>query len=191
MSSADPYVYPGSSVLRNKFGFTAAERLDYVERALVAQRVTEGTPQGLFDLDHLKAIHRHLFQDVYDWAGETRTVEISKGGQQFQLRRYIETGMADIHRRLKAASFLRGLDTKSFANEAGRIIGDLNYVHPFRDGNGRTQLLYLEQLSEQAGHRLALRALNPQSWIDASRAAHGGDYEPMSAEIERALRQGG
>lgn len=191
MSAEDPYVYPGSSVLRNKFGFTTAERLDAVERELVVQRISEGTPAGAFDLDHLKAIHRHLFQDVYDWAGEIRTVEISKGGHQFQFRRYIETGMADVHRRLKAASFLRGLDTKSFAAQAGKITGDINYVHPFRDGNGRTQLLYLEQLSQQAGHNLALQTLNPQRWIDASRAAHSGDYEPMSAEIERALRHGG
>ena len=59
-----------------------------------ADRSREPIPRGAFDLAHLRAIHRHLFQDIYDWAGELRTVEISKGRQQFQFRKFIETGMA-------------------------------------------------------------------------------------------------
>ena len=66
-------------------------------------------------------------------------------------------------------------------------MGDVNYVHPFREGNGRTQLQYLEQLAEQAGHPLDLTRLNPQAWIDASRAAHEGDYAPMAHAIELAF----
>lgn len=75
--SDDPYVYPGTSTLRNRFGLTNAADLDRVERLHVADRATEAIPRGSFDLTHLRAIHRHLFQDVYDWAGELRTVEIS------------------------------------------------------------------------------------------------------------------
>ncbi len=63
---------------------------------MVGDRIAEGVPKGSFDLAHLRAIHRHLFQDVYDWAGELRTVEIFKGGNQFQFRQYIPTGMADV-----------------------------------------------------------------------------------------------
>ena len=85
MSEADPYTYPGSTVLRNKLGLTHAAQLDRLERRLVTQRAAEGIPAGGFDLAHLRTIHRHLFQDVYDWAGELRTVEIAKGGHQFQL----------------------------------------------------------------------------------------------------------
>jgi len=183
----DPYTYPGSSVLRNRLGITDAARLDYFEREAVTERAAEGIPKGRFDLTHLRAIHRHLFQDVYDWAGEVRTVEIAKDGHQFQFRRFIDTGMADVHRRLRHAKFLRGLDRSAFAAAAGGIMGDVNYVHPFREGNGRTQLYYLEQLAEQAGHKLDLSRLDPERWIAASRAAHNGDYTPMSYEIERAL----
>jgi cell filamentation protein len=128
--SDDPYVYPGTSILRNKLGIRDEVELDRVERRLGTQRIRQGVPSGEFDLEYLKAIHRHIFQDIYDWAGEIRTVEISKGGSQFQFRRYIETGMADVHRRLVAADFLRDLDATAFAAQAGEIMGDVNYVHP-------------------------------------------------------------
>lgn len=85
---SDPvYGYPPDYlVLQNKAGLKDADRLDRFERRAVIQRIREGVPEGDFDLAHLRAIHRHLFQDVYDWAGELRTVEIAKGGHQFQLR---------------------------------------------------------------------------------------------------------
>lgn len=187
--TGDPYTYPGSTVLRNKLGIRDAAQLDYHEREIATQRAAAGVPGGQFDLDHLRAIHRHLFQDLYPWAGEIRTVEIAKDGHQFQFRRYITTGMADAHRRLVAAHSLRGLDAAGFAAAAGEIIGDVNYVHPFREGNGRTQLCYLEQLAAQAGHRIDLQRLDPTRWLAASRAAHGAAYGLMGEAILQALRQ--
>jgi len=122
----DPYVYPGTTILRNRLGIKDARLLDYYERELVTQRQREGVPAGQFDLDHLKAIHHHLFEDVYEWAGQVRTVEISKGGWQFQFCRFIDTGMADVHRRLEGSAFLQGLPPEDFAAGAGQIIGDVN-----------------------------------------------------------------
>ncbi len=187
MSGDDPYTDPKTGVLRNKLGLRDAAALAFHERELVTQRIRESVPTGQFDLVHLKAIHRHLFQDVYEWAGETRTVEINKDGAQFQFRHYIETGMADVHRRLKAKSLLRGLSPTAFAKEAGAILGDVNYVHPFREGNGRTQLHYLKQLAAHAGHALDLEKLEGPTWIEASRAANNADYAPMAKEIAKAL----
>ena len=185
--SDDPYVYPGSTVLRNKLGIRDAATLDYHEREIVTMRAREGLPHGDFDLAHLKAIHRHLFQDIYSWAGEVRRVEISKEGHQFQFRQYIETGMADVHRRIVKDDYLKGLSAQGFAQKAGMIIGDVNYVHPFREGNGRTQLQYLKQLTEKAGHRLDLTKLQPQSWLQASRDAHRARYETMGRAIAEAI----
>jgi cell filamentation protein len=165
-------------VLRNKLGLTDLAQLDRMERRLVTQRAAEGVPYGRSDLAHLRAIHRHLFQDVYEWAGELRTAEIAKGGRHFQFRRFIETGMRDVHQRLIRASFLHDLSVADFAAAAGWIMGDVNYVHPFGEGNGRTQLFYLAQLADQAGYALDLTRLDPQGWLAASRAAHGGDYDP-------------
>jgi cell filamentation protein len=178
---SDPYLYPNSDVLRNKLGLRDAAALEQVERALVTQRMAEGVPEGRFDLDHLRAIHRHLFQDLFDWAGEIRRVEIAKGGDQFQFARFIETEMSDVHRRLTEAQFLQSCSPGDFAREAGRIVGDINYIHPFREGNGRVQLQYLRLLADRAGHPIDLTR------IEASKAAFRADYSPMAAEIFQML----
>jgi len=183
----DPYLVPGTSVLRNKLGFTDAHDLDYAERLTVARRGKKGVPAGDFDLAHLRAIHHHLFQDVYDWAGEVRTVEISKGGSQFMFRQFIENGMADVHRRIVAAHCFRKTTREDFSQGAGVVMGDVNYAHPFREGNGRTQLLYLKQLAHRAGHRLDLLRVERDSWFAASRRACAADYAPMAACIFAAL----
>jgi cell filamentation protein len=189
VSDEDPYVYPGTSILRNRLGITDEAELERVEREIATQRASEPMPTGDFDLTHLRAIHRHLFQDIYDWAGEIRTVEISKEGHQFQFRRFIETGMADVHRRLVAAGFLAGLELVRFAEAAGQITGDINYVHPFREGNGRTQLQYLRPLAEHAGHPLDLTRIERDAWMAASREAHRGDYARMADLIALIARR--
>lgn len=126
---ADPYLYPGTTVLRNKLGIRDTAQLEQTERVLVTQRAAEGIPAGTFGLDHMKAIHRHLFQDLYEWAGEIRTVEIAKSGQQFQFRQFIETGMADVQARLERANFLKGLSAAEFAEQAGHPL-DLMRLDP-------------------------------------------------------------
>jgi len=79
------------------------------------------------------------------------------------------------------------LPAREFAREAGVIIGDINYIHPFREGNGRTQAQYLRQLAEQAGHPLDLRRIDPKAWIEASKASHATDYSLMTDVILRAI----
>jgi len=189
--SDDLYLYPGTQTLKNKLDIRDPIQLEKIERQLVTQRIRQGVPEGKFDLAHLQGIHRHLFQDVYPWAGELRQVEIAKGGHQFQFRAYIETGMADVHGRLVKRDYLCGLNKAEFAREAGAIMGDVNYVHPFREGNGRTQLQYLKQLGQQAGHNVDLARLDPKGWIEASRHAHAADYAPMSRAIEEAIAERG
>ena len=140
---------------------------------------------GDFDLAHLCAIHLICFRTFTN--GRVNCRRDFKGGSQFQFRRFIEAGMADVHRRLIAQDYLTGLGTEAFAQKAGEIIGDVNYVHPFREGNGRTQLLYLEQLAARAGHPLDLRKLDRDAWMEASREAHLGRYEAMGRSIAAAL----
>jgi cell filamentation protein len=187
--SDDPYVYPGTTTLKNRLGISNAVVLDEAERWMVAQRVAEGIPSGSFDLAHLRAIHRHLFQDIYDWAGEIRTVEISKGAQQFLFRQYIHTGMADIYGRLVRSRFLSGLYRADFAKQAAVILGDVNFVHPFREGNGRTQLQYLKLLAAKAGHPLDLSRIDTKRWIEASQISHAADYDLMAQLIAEAIAE--
>lgn len=184
----DIYFYAGTQVFKNKLDIRDAGALDRAERRFTTERETFGVPAGNFDLKHLQAIHRHLFQDVYDWAGEIRRVEIRKGGHEFTFQQAIETEMGMVHRRLVQADYLRRLPRGEFAHEAAKVLGDVNYIHPFREGNGRTQLQYLKQLGEHAGHRIDLRRIGKAGdWIEASRAAYSNDLGPMEKNIATAI----
>lgn len=184
------YCYPPDyTVLKNRLDLRDAKALDRAERRLVYLRQAEDIPGGDFDLSHLCAIHRHLFQDVFDWAGQIRTVEISKDGNQFQFQRFIETGMADVYRRIQAHDYLRNLVPDDFAGLAGEILGDINYVHPFREGNGRTQLHFIKQLAARADHSLDLTKIEKDAWMEASRQAHQANYQPLSQCLRETIRE--
>ena len=186
--SDEIYCYPPDyRVLKNKFEIRDSDTLAKTEREYSSQRMRMDFPTGDFDLSHLKAIHHHLFQDVYEWAGEIRTVEISKGGNQFMFRQYIVSGMADIHKRIRADNYLVGLGAIEFSKKAGAIIGDVNYLHPFREGNGRTQMQYLKQLCINAGHMVDLTKIEKDAWMNASKQAHNANCRPMSACILAAI----
>ena len=172
---------------KREMGMPAAPALEAAERELVAWRLLEPVPAGNFDLDRLKAIHCHLFQDVYAWAREIRTVEIAKGGSRFQPGRDIETGRANIHRRIVAAGYFQGTDPDGFAEGAGPVLGDINHVHPFREGNGRARLLYLKQLAARAGHAIDLTRFDPAAWMDASCRSIVGDHAAMARCNRHAL----
>ena len=184
--TADPCLYPGSEVLRNLPGIRDQTALDKFERVAVALRMEQGVPTGQFDLNHLKTIHRHLFQDVYPWAGQIRSVHLSKGGSVFLPPRFIETGMQDISSRLQSRNHLQGMDRRTFVAHASVIIGDLNHIHLFREGNGRTQMHYLLQLAQQAGHPLDVRRIEPERWINASITANRGDYSGMAHTLHQS-----
>ena len=181
------YKYPGLDVLRNKFGIKDPEELERQERRFVQDRIHEGVPSGNFDLDHLQSIHHHLFQDVYDWAGDLRQVDIAKGGQWFHPASRINIGMEDVHRRLADQGFLKEKTPEDFGKGAGVIIGDVNLVHPFREGNGRTQFQYLKQLGQQAGHDIDLTRFERESWIEASIEANKAKYEKMQECIRHSI----
>jgi len=181
------YRYPDSKVLRNKLGLRDTDALNLIEADLIANRVEQGVPRGNFDLKHLCDIHRHLFQDVYEWAGEPRQVDIAKGQSWFHPHDRLVIGMADIHGRLSEQKFLRGLSADQFANEAAEYLGDVNRLHPFREGNGRTQLQYLKQLSVQAGHDIDLTRFDRASWVQASIEANKFETDRMAECIRRGI----
>lgn len=182
------YCYPPDySVLKNKLDIRGAALLDETERGLVQSRILEGSPGGQFDAAHVKAIHRHLFQDLYDWAGDYRTVEIGKGGRWFHNYQFIEQGMAEVERSIQAGDLGRGMDADQFGDYASDVIANLNYVHPFREGNGRTQVEFLRQLSEGAGHELNTEKIQRDVWITASHVSHSGTNDLLKAAITHAI----
>ena len=173
--NSDPYLYPGTNVLKNQRGLTDPEHLERFEARRTHQRIAElidNALSGGFDLAHLKAIHRYIFQDVYEWAGQFRTVNISKGGHLFGLADFLESSLQQVLLKLAAENHLVGLDVDAFAGRAAYFLGELNAAHPFREGNGRTQREFLRELGLKAGHYIDWRAVTAQEMIEASQLSH-------------------
>lgn len=141
----------------------------------------------MFTPRHLKDIHHHLFQDVYPWAGEYRTVRISKDNSTFCYPEHIAKQMSGLLGWLKDQDFLRSLNAEEFAIQAAHFLSELNVIHPFREGNGRTQMIFLGLLAEQAGHPLDLGKLEPSSFFAAIIAGFNGNEAPLVAEIRQMI----
>jgi cell filamentation protein len=109
---SDPYTYEGSTVLKNLLDLREAEELDAFEAEITTQRATEPLPAGNLDFAHYCAVHHHLFQDVYEWAGKPRTVRISKGGNPFSFPEHIEGQANKLFGGLKTANFFQDLARK-------------------------------------------------------------------------------
>ncbi len=187
----DPYCYEGTPVLKNKLDFRTQAELDKAEKFLSAQRAEEPLPKlpkGGFSYRHYCAIHRHLFQDVYSWAGRIRKVVMSKDGSLFCLPEHIDTHMCRLFDDLSDENQLRDLELATFADEAAHVVAELNAIHPFREGNGRTQNAFLDMLATKAGHPLDLDRLDPQKTLAAMIASFRGDEKPLAAMIISLMR---
>jgi cell filamentation protein len=177
----DPYVYPGTNTLRNRYGIRDPAELARLEADLSARRLAvleQRRLAGAYDLTHLQAFHREIFGDVYEWAGEIRTVAIAKG-DLFALPQHIAPYLGEVLAQLPGENFLRDLDRDPLVERLAIYLAEINSVHPFRDGNGRTQRAFIGQLAADAGYRIDWRHLDPADNIQASQAAHRGDNRPL------------
>jgi cell filamentation protein len=169
----DPYCWPETECLRNRFGIRDPSRLANVEARIVsvrdAQAAREPIP-GEYNLEHLCTFHRRLFRDVYEWAGETRTVDIAKPGARFCRWLFVDEEVGAVLSGLPEEGFLLGLKRHAFVDRLAHYYGELNARHPFREGNGRTQRAFLRQLAASAGWRLDWSETNADENIRACRA---------------------
>ena len=133
----DPYTYKNSTVLVNKLGLKTQEELDAFEAEISSARAEEPLPEGKLDFSHYCAVHHHLFQDVYDWAGQPRAVRISKDGNPVCFPENIEGESSKLFDDLRQADHLRNLDPSQFATQGAHFLAELNAIHAFREGNGR------------------------------------------------------
>jgi len=154
------YIYtdPKTGVLRNLANITDPDALHFFESVVVTKRIKElyERPIKIKGADSLLTIHRHLFQDVYSWAGEKRKVEINKEGKQFfptthfdNAFRFIDTLISDFRNISKDNKLL-------LAEKLAEILDTINFLHPFREGNGRTQREFLRLLALEKGLTLFL-----------------------------------
>lgn len=154
--TGDPYSWPGSDCLCNKFGITDTGRLHVLEARIVSVRDVElsvNSLPGEYNLEHLMQFHRALFGDIYEWAGELRTVNIHKTGSMFAAYQFLDDEMTSLLRQSVQDNWLRGLRRRAFI-ERPACYGEINPRYPFREGNGRTQRTFIRQMSASAGWRL-------------------------------------
>lgn len=179
----DPYCYHGSFILKNRFDLRDASQLEALEVEMFAARGEELLPAGAFDPTHYCALHHHLFQDVYEWAGQYRSVRIAKEGAVFCYPEHIAGQMDLLFATLNQAPFIGGASAQVFVQSAAQFLGELNAIHPFREGNGRTQLTFLFLLGERAGHPLDMTCIRPEMMLSAMIASFKGKLNPLQTEI--------
>ena len=152
----------------------ATEPLSRTFHAETGDIVLEKPLAESFDFAHYCAIHRFLFEDLYEWAGKPRTVDIAKKGTQFCLAAQIESTSSAIFSRLEKQCFLVGLDKAHFISAIVDLYERTNELHPFREGNGRTQRVFLSQLARHAGYVIDFARVDPDDLMIATIQAAGG-----------------
>lgn len=186
------YCYPGTQVLINKFNIHDAQLLNTAEReiTIVKAAVLADTITGGFDLAHLKSIHKFLFEDIYEWAGQLRTVDIAKGNI-FCLVQFIEMQFSELYRKLKKDHFLKGEeDSEYVARKIAYYLSELNVIHPFREGNGRTQRIFCQQLCKNTGYFfLDFSMADETEMLEASMNSFMCNYKKMEILIGKCLKK--
>lgn len=164
--------------LRNLFDYRDAGLLADVEytAAVLGERALRTgavTVRQTFDAAHIKEIHRHLLGDVYEWAGEYRAVNLTKGKGGFA---HFELGHIDAHLQLASTVVAHTdwptLQHGQFAQRIAEVFAHVNQAHPFREGNGRATKLFLHDVAQRSPFRLDFGRVDPDAWnarADASR----------------------
>jgi cell filamentation protein len=152
------YTDPKTGILRNLAGITDPDVLLFFESGAVAKRIQElyEKPIKIKGADSLLSIHKHLFQDVYSWAGEKRKVEINKAGKQFFPTTHFDNAFRFIDTLISEYKSISNENKLQIAEKLAEILDNVNYLHPFREGNGRTQRELLRLLALEKGLTLNL-----------------------------------
>lgn len=164
------YCYPNSDVLINKLNIRDGRLLERAERKLTTIRLAELYDKpiiGKFDLKHLQAIHKYIFQDIYDFAGKLRDEQIAKDHFQFASPLYFKDIFNDLHNQLKKDKYLHGLKKEDISKKLAYYMSEINVIHPFREGNGRSTREYIRCLAMSNGYSLNWEKINKNELLNA------------------------
>ena len=189
----DVYCYPETTVLRNKWNVSDAAKLAEIEDLYSRQRIAEIYAEhvvgGRKGFAHFKKIHQDIFQDVYKWAGKIRTVRVHKGTTTFSYPENIEAEAERIFGCLKEERFLRGLDKTQFVKRIAWYIGELNALHPFREGNGRTLRVFIWLVGIDAGWNLEFETVDQSQWLHACILSFQGNMLLLEELVDAIVSQ--
>ncbi|AYA98867.1 Fic/DOC family protein [Lachnoanaerobaculum umeaense] len=183
------YCYKDSDILINKFDIRDVKKLKLAERKLTMLRLLElfdDPIEGRFDLAHLQNIHRYIFQDIYEWSGEIRTIDIAKE-HMFCNAKFIRPQADEIFLKLKKESYLGKLDNDGFIKRLAYYLGEINALHPFREGNGRSQREFIRALALRNGYVIHYDRITPKEMISASIKSFMCNYCEMEELIKKCI----
>lgn len=184
------YRYPDSTVLINKLGIRDPEAFEQAERDIVGLAMLDirymNPVPGTFNLLHLQAIHKRLFEDIFPWAGETRTVNIGKT-LPFTPWLFIDDFAEEIFTKLKKERYLMDLKEPDYGMRMAYYFGEVNALHPFREGNGRAQKVFFEYLASISGNRLFFKRISKEVMDQASAQSLAGNNGPLEELFQRII----
>lgn len=196
------YYIPGTEVLQNRFNETDPVKLKKLEESKVSGRMlllVQQPIRGNFDFTHMKAIHKFLFQDVYEWAGEERTAPSfgepfmnKEGHEYFPAGEPLTNQLNKLYGELADKNYLVGLPLDVFAKELANSWCEINVAHAFREGNTRSQFIFFSELAKHAGYQLDASALAAdeklrQEIIDARNEGHDTEQIKVFAAVLRKV----
>lgn len=181
--------YPHTSCLVNFFSIKDRTKLRRIEALFANVRSAEiltEDPKNTFDFEYLKSIHARLFGDLYPSSGQIRTMTAAKR-TVFSNPEFIESASEDIFSRLRKDRYLKDLEREDFINDLAFYMGEVEALHPFRDGNGRAARLFFYQLILNAGYDLDWSMVDPDRLLEADIAAIDGDYQLLIDVLEEVI----
>jgi cell filamentation protein len=186
----DAYCYPRSTVLRNKLNIRDESTLGEAEQQLsaIAASNVEFSPPP-YSLAYLQDIHHALFADLFDWAGELRTVGMAKQDTRFCQPEYMEKEANKIFARMAAANWFEEMSRDELIVAVADAYSDINVIHPFREGNGRAQRILFEHLIMNAGFEISWWGIEKDEWISANIAAYNCMLAPMETVFKKCIGQ--
>ena len=183
-----PDCYPGTNVLINLLGLRNADDLDEAERYLnevAAMKLEFVLPP--YSLATLKNVHHTLFEKIYAWAGEIRTLAISKGMTRFCSPEFIEREVAKEFLGMADAGWFEGYSRDRLVSSVAESYGNINVAHPFREGNGRTQRVVFEYIIFNAGYLVDWHSVDREGWIEACIQSYYGADQPLADIFDQCI----
>lgn len=184
------YTYKNSSVLKNKLNITVEEKLKEYETKMVAFKlatINSASFKRTYDKQHLRAIHKYLFEDVYDFAGEYRLENITKDNFIFSQYQFIEENIEEIFKKTN----IKGLENLSFEELIPRLsefMTDLNVLHPFREGNGRATREFIREFLDKLGYEINWFEIDYNDILSASMLAVIDDTKQIEL-LKRSIKK--
>lgn len=188
--SMDPYSENG--VLKNKFNEKDPDLLDILEKNSTVKGWLKlspvlDNPKLNLNVDLIKTIHKYLFENVYEWAGEYRTVNIAKGNTMFASALYVEDALQDLMTKLNREMTAKSITSNNIGEKLAYYYGELNMIHPFREGNGRTQKIFIETVADKLGYSLVLEKIDSKRLLEATIESVNGTGKPLKKVFEEVI----